>query len=438
MSKAPSADNPELELYRAVMHERMAALRHTTPDLSIPRVDRPNAGGTESGPSAAPCSPGAVAHPGAGRVLLVEDEPSLGRTYQRVLKSRGFDPAWVPDAASALDELRRQEFDVIVSDIGLPDHSGLDLLRHVKNSAPDLPLVLVTGTPELDGAIDAVSLGAFRYLVKPISNDRLLQCVVQAQRSHEMARLLSRSVAGPAGLGSEGDSNLSRAFERALEPLWISYQPIIAWPSRRLRAYQALARREEPSLALPATLVAIARQLGRERDLSHAVHRSVAQTIRGLSGDLRVVVPAYAADLTDPSLYDRASPLGAKAPRVTLEVEPPKTDAAATDLGERLGQLRAMGYQACLRAGTADPNAGFAHGRFPLDAVKLTIRSRAATGQTDEVAIRRVGQWCREQGATLIVEGVDREDQRNRLASREQVLFQDCFFTRPGRASQAR
>jgi CheY-like chemotaxis protein len=84
-----------------------------------------------------------------GHILLVEDEQALARAYTRTLKLHGLEATWVSDATSALGELRQRNYDVIVSDIMLPDHSGLDLLRHVRNSDPDLPMVLVTGMPNL-------------------------------------------------------------------------------------------------------------------------------------------------------------------------------------------------------------------------------------------------------------------------------------------------
>lgn len=431
--RPPSA---ELELYRAVMHRRLAALRHAPPALSIPSGSGPDSL-TPDIEIAPPPEDVMVRNAGTvpGHILLVEDEQALARAYTRTLKLHGLEATWVSDATSALGELRLRNYDVIVSDIMLPDHSGLDLLRHVRNRDPDLPMVLVTGMPNLDSAIDAVALGAFRYLVKPISNDRLIGCIAQAQRTRQVARLREEALTKTQAQYPGGDAELSRAFERALEPLWIAYQPVIYWPERAIYGYQALVRSDEPSLALPAALLSAAERLGRGRELSRAVRRSVAKTARALPAGTRVLVNSTANDLLDPDLYSSASPLGTVATRVALDIADSPSLFAVPEIERRVHELKALGY----RIAVSTASAGQANvSRFDLlapDILKIDMAGQdaAAPGMAARHGLDRAAQWCEQNGRDLIVEGVERDEERNRLLGFGCKLFHDCLFTNPGR-----
>jgi DNA-binding response OmpR family regulator len=436
MSDAPHrAPSAELELYRAVMHRRLAGLRHAAPGLSVPSGSGPDSL-TPDVEITAPPADVMIQSAGPGQILLVEDEHALARAYTRTLKLHGLEATWVTDATSALGELRTRNYDVVVSDIMLPDHSGLDLLRHVRNSDPDLPMVLVTGMPNLDSAIDAVALGAFRYLVKPVSNDRLIGCIAQAQRTRQVARLREEALTkahGAPGSGS-GDAELSRAFERALEPLWIAYQPVISWPDRSIYAYQALVRSDEPSLALPSALLSAAERLGRSQELSRAVRRSVAKTARGLPAGTRVIVHSVASDLLDPDLYSRTSPLGAVAERVALDIVDPPGLSRVPELESRVRELNSLGYRIAV---SLDGSGHIDFSRFAAlspDIVKIDVAAPDGLNQLAmQHGLERAAEWCDQHGRDLIVEGVERDDERTRLLNVGCRLFQDCLFTQPGR-----
>jgi EAL domain-containing protein (putative c-di-GMP-specific phosphodiesterase class I) len=436
MSDAPRSGSTELELYRAVMHRRLVGLKHTAPTLSIPSGSGPDSLTPDVEVGTAP--PQMMAREsanGAGHILLVEDEQALARAYTRTLKLHGLHPTCVGDATSALGELRLRNYDVIVSDIMLPDHSGLDLLRHVRNSDPDLPMVLVTGMPNLDSAIDAVALGAFRYLVKPISNDRLIGCIAQAQRTRQMARLREEALVKTHNFGGTGDAELSRAFERALEPLWIAYQPVTHWPDRSIYGYQALVRSDEPSLALPSALLSAAERLGRGQELSRAVRRSVAKTARGLPSGTRVLVNSNASDLLDPDLYSAASPLGGVAGRVALDILDNGALAHLPELKNRVRELKALGYRIAI---STSISSYLDFSRFDAllpDILKVNVSRHEGFSEpaTQRHGLERAAEWCVLNQCDLIVEGVERDEERHRLLAIGCTLFQDCLFTNPSR-----
>jgi len=417
------------------MHRRLAGLRHTAPALSVPSGVGPDS--LTPDVELAPPGDVQIAEPGAtpGYILLVEDEQALARAYTRTLKLHGLEATWVSDATSALGELRQRNYDVIVSDIMLPDHSGLDLLRHVRNSDPDLPMVLVTGMPNLDSAIDAVALGAFRYLVKPISNDRLIGCIAQAQRTRQVARLREEALQKTHTLGGGSDVELARAFERALEPLWIAYQPVTYWPDRSIYGYQALVRSDEPSLALPSALLSAAERLGRVQELSRAVRRSVAKTARGLPAGARVLVNSGAGDLLDPDLYSAASPLGTVAPRVALDIVDTGTLSSIPELESRTRELRAIGYKISVSVSGSSYVDFSRFAALAPDIIKIdaTRQEGLSVPAMQRHGLERAAEWCSMNDRDLIVEGVERDEERNRLLTIGCKLFQDCLFTHPGR-----
>lgn len=125
------------------------------------------------------------ANPGAepglsARVLLVDDQPELRRLFARTLTKKGHDVVAAASAAAAIDLLRDGEFDLVISDVQMPDISGVELLRRIHERDPDLPVLLLSGMPDLETAMQAVQHGAFEYLTKPVSFEKLGQSVRRA------------------------------------------------------------------------------------------------------------------------------------------------------------------------------------------------------------------------------------------------------------------
>jgi PAS domain S-box-containing protein/putative nucleotidyltransferase with HDIG domain len=116
------------------------------------------------------------------RVLVVDDELSLRFTLQAFLKGAGHDVETAEDVAQARLACRDRTPDVVVSDVVLPGESGMDLLRAVRESWPRVQVVVITGEPSLETAVEAVRWGAFDYLPKPVRKDALISVVARAAR----------------------------------------------------------------------------------------------------------------------------------------------------------------------------------------------------------------------------------------------------------------
>src|SRR4051812_37275684 len=163
------------------------------------------------------------------RVLVVDDEPVTARGFARVLAAEGSDVTVSHAAQEAAALATAQGFDVIVSDVSMPDMNGLDLLRTIRLADLDVPMIFLTGSPALESAVQAIEYGAFRYLTKPIAGDELVDVVGRAVRLHKMARVRREAAREQLGRPIGDRASLEAHFQSALQGLWMAAQPIVSW-----------------------------------------------------------------------------------------------------------------------------------------------------------------------------------------------------------------
>ena len=111
----------------------------------------------------------------APKILVVDDEESIRFVFRNLLSKDGCHVVAAQDYDSALKAIADADFDLIISDIILGEHSGIEILRKVKEHGMRCPVIMVTGRPEIDTASEAVRLGAFDYLSKPVKKEALLR-----------------------------------------------------------------------------------------------------------------------------------------------------------------------------------------------------------------------------------------------------------------------
>lgn len=121
---------------------------------------------------------------GAINILVVDDEPSICRLAEKELASPGRVVTTAGTAAQAMKLAAKQDFDVIVLDVRLPDGHGLTLLEHFRESLPDVEVIMITGYSEVGTAVEAMKMGAYDYITKPFSLEKITLVVEKAyQRS---------------------------------------------------------------------------------------------------------------------------------------------------------------------------------------------------------------------------------------------------------------
>ncbi len=113
-------------------------------------------------------------------VLVIDDEPSVADALKVILSDSGYQVAVAMSGREALENLGKRRFDLVITDVRLPDISGLDVLRHLRRSHPNVTVIIITAhyTPEL--AAESLSLGAAGVLAKPFSPSDLLRIIETA------------------------------------------------------------------------------------------------------------------------------------------------------------------------------------------------------------------------------------------------------------------
>ena len=130
-----------------------------------------------------------------GRVLVVDDDPAMRRTCARALGNDGWEVTLAENGAAAIALLRNRAelFDCVVSDVHMPEVDGFQLVAEIRKHDDDIPVLLMTGDPSLDGAVRAIDTGAVSYLSKPFDHEMLLSAVARAARRHGVARMRRRA-----------------------------------------------------------------------------------------------------------------------------------------------------------------------------------------------------------------------------------------------------
>jgi two-component system nitrogen regulation response regulator GlnG len=118
------------------------------------------------------------------RIWLVDDDASIRWVLERALRNGGMTPRAFEAAEPALDALRRESPDVLITDIRMPGQSGLELLKKIREARPALPVIVMTAHSDLGSAVSAYEGGAFEYLPKPFDIDQAVALVRRAANAH--------------------------------------------------------------------------------------------------------------------------------------------------------------------------------------------------------------------------------------------------------------
>jgi two-component system response regulator AtoC len=151
----------------------------------------------------------------SGTVLIVEDERTLARAVKAFLLESGYEAEIATDAEQAIGLLETLRPDVVFSDVRLPGMDGIELLRRIREFDPSIPVIIMTAYGTIEGAVEAVKLGAFDYLKKPVDLEELKLLADRAREHSQLRQELSyyrRHAAGDVPFaGVIGESPSMRA-----------------------------------------------------------------------------------------------------------------------------------------------------------------------------------------------------------------------------------
>jgi two-component system response regulator PilR (NtrC family) len=199
--------------------------------------------------------------PAQSRLLVVDDERSMRELLSIVLRREGYDVTLAENGRAAIDNLERGRFDLLISDIKMPDMTGVDVLRAAKRLDPDILGLMITAFASADTAIEAMRLGAHDYLSKPFDVDELK---MKVRNALEQRLLRQENVLLKRALGSThqfanivGRSEKMLAIFKLIEQIARTESTVLVtgesgtgkeWVARAIHFYSL--RRDRPFVAL--------------------------------------------------------------------------------------------------------------------------------------------------------------------------------------------
>ena len=159
------------------------------------------------------------------KILVVDDSPATLEVVGRILRQSGHSVETAPDVTGAVERLDGGPLNLVITDFRMPGADGLDLVRHVRENFPETAVVMLTGFPSIEGAVEAVKGGAEAYLTKPFTQAELLNTVTTVLQAFEGRR--------PQGQGTStalplvGRSEAVRALRAAVEVAAAGSNPVL-------------------------------------------------------------------------------------------------------------------------------------------------------------------------------------------------------------------
>lgn len=120
------------------------------------------------------------------KILVVDDEKLVRDFIVETLKRKNYDVEAVESGQKALTALKDRTFDLVISDMKMPDLTGIDLLKKIKELAPETLVIIITAYASVENAVEAMRLGAFNYLIKPFTPDNIEAVLEKAKEHHRL------------------------------------------------------------------------------------------------------------------------------------------------------------------------------------------------------------------------------------------------------------
>jgi DNA-binding NtrC family response regulator len=129
---------------------------------------------------------------GRGKVLLVDDEPNAVKVLSAILTQAGYEVLESWDVDGSVRVIGREEIDAVITDLKMPGRDGIELFGYIKENNPDIPVIFLTAYGTVESAVDAMTDGAFHYLIKPPDHEKLKDVLEKAVELRRLKREIER------------------------------------------------------------------------------------------------------------------------------------------------------------------------------------------------------------------------------------------------------
>ena len=129
------------------------------------------------------------------KILVIEDEDLVRQSYNDMFSNFGYEVESVPNGREGMSRITKQDYDIVVTDLNMPEMNGIDVLKYIKKKKPYIEVIVITGYATLENAIEAMKVGAYDYFAKPVDIEHvrivISNCVKQIQSRKENEELRS-------------------------------------------------------------------------------------------------------------------------------------------------------------------------------------------------------------------------------------------------------
>ncbi|MDP3028652.1 MAG: sigma-54 dependent transcriptional regulator [Deltaproteobacteria bacterium] len=121
-------------------------------------------------------------------ILVVDDSPAVLNGIAEILQSNGYTVDTAPDGAIAIDKINDKFYDIILTDLAMPKKDGMELLKDITENSPESMCIIITGYGTIKNAVEAIRLGAFDYLTKPVKSEEIRVVIERALNYRDLKR----------------------------------------------------------------------------------------------------------------------------------------------------------------------------------------------------------------------------------------------------------
>lgn len=370
------------------------------------------------------------------RILLVDDDPMVTRALRRELRDEPWDVECADSGQQAWTMFQEHEFDVVVSDECMPGLSGAELLARVRDRAPSVVRILLSGQATLDAALRAINLAdVYRFLLKPCPCADVAATIrsalgARAERKHYAVWQEQH--------GSQACEQREALFEAALEQLFLVFQPLVLARGRATFAYEALVRSRHSECPSAELILASAHNAGGHARLTRRIFELAAGALERLPDPMVLFVNVEAAQILEGEIGRAGCPLDAHAPRVVIEVTERERIHGEERLLQRIAGLRSLGY----RIAIDDLGAGYA-GLTSVTAlspdlvkVDMDLVRGIHHSPTRQRLVAAITSACRDLGIQIVAEGIECEEEAATVVDLGCELLQGYHLGRPAELAE--
>lgn len=169
------------------------------------------------------------------KILVIDDEPNLRMVLSTMLSRAGFEVFCFESFSAAKETLNTENLDIVLTDLQMPNETGMDVLAYCQHYSPDLPVILITAFGTVERAVSALKAGAFDFILKPFDQTELFRVIEKAMQSRKRRRkepfleMLSAVGVGPVPVPLFGNNLSTAALRNQVDQIAASGSPLLMY-----------------------------------------------------------------------------------------------------------------------------------------------------------------------------------------------------------------